>query len=82
MTLAEDGRVTVYKKGDKHHLHIINATESDAGTYKMIIQGMNVEADFEVSSWKVGMLKLAIFVVLGSKFSVSWKSNQNLNFSS
>ncbi|CAP30284.1 Protein CBG11065 [Caenorhabditis briggsae] len=48
LTLAEDGRVTVYKKGDKHHLHIQNATDSDDGTYKMIIQGMNVEADFEV----------------------------------
>ncbi|EGT54457.1 hypothetical protein CAEBREN_14626 [Caenorhabditis brenneri] len=46
--VAEDGRVTVYKKGDKHHIHIINATDSDDGTYKIIVQGMNVEADFEV----------------------------------
>lgn len=52
MTLAEDGRVTVYKKGDKHHLHIINATDADDGTYKMIVQGINVEADFEVSVGK------------------------------
>uniref|UniRef100_A0A1I7UX62 Ig-like domain-containing protein n=1 Tax=Caenorhabditis tropicalis TaxID=1561998 RepID=A0A1I7UX62_9PELO len=48
MSLAEDGRVTVYRKGDKHHLHIQNATDSDDGTYKLIVQGMNVEADFEV----------------------------------
>uniref|UniRef100_A0A8R1EGZ4 I-set domain-containing protein n=1 Tax=Caenorhabditis japonica TaxID=281687 RepID=A0A8R1EGZ4_CAEJA len=48
LTLTDDARVSVYQKDRKHFLAIVNATDSDDGTYKMIVQGMNVEADFEV----------------------------------
>ncbi|CAB3410949.1 unnamed protein product [Caenorhabditis bovis] len=48
VTVASDPRIEVYQKGEKHVLRIANVTDDDDGTYKMIVQGMNVEADFEL----------------------------------
>ncbi|CAD6196913.1 unnamed protein product [Caenorhabditis auriculariae] len=49
LATGNDDRLSVYHTSDQYFLRIENTTDGDAGEYKIMVEGMNVEASFTVN---------------------------------